>query len=566
MPPGQSPDASPDPDEVGPPGSSGTPRQRDRLSWAQSRVGQGTNPIPLWRTFTPGQASASAVGTPSGRQVSSGSQGFGLSLQDMTRPLGFPGEDPAEEGGGIVTPRLSRQATVSRQPTTTMQPEPVAVDRHELFIFTVQSAGEKFQVRPPPRHAVPPLGGGGSSMLASTSGPGPWSAREHTISGWDSQTIGGQTWSPRSNSTRGELVNASWAFSQSCSSSPRVKSYGVAVRPELLPRQDCIPDRLSGRRSHTAEDRTIRIFILLPGKQGRVAAWVPPDLRVGPLVHSEQRSRFTDVWGADAEARGYLAGKSTKRSGDAAGPEAEMRWFESEEGQRPLTPVRRLLSQQARSREGAVGTMEAMEDSRTLDQLLSVQSTTDLSKAPGGNWTADVFRTLGSLKGLLEAATGIPASRQKLVVGKTGALTDDSKALCQYGVGHGALLILSERVLRGKPKEVKHLAGPGLKKSMVKQNDIMMNLAKFLSVKVGNVSGKDLIEVMPAWHKPGVKQLEDIVERPEGVEFHDYGDMHDNKIFDAAGVVRRRFGLLPRIAGASAAAKQLQVYADAARV
>merc|ERR1719162_2614173 len=72
-----------------------------------------------------------------------------------------------------------------------------------------------------------------------------------------------------------------------------------------------------------------------------------------------------------------------------------------------------------------------------------------------------------TLKGLIEAATGIPASQQKIVFGRIGPLDDDAKALCDYDVGHGALLYLSVRpALNSKNKKtLEHLASPRLASS-----------------------------------------------------------------------------------------------------
>merc|ERR1712232_257161 len=155
---------------------------------------------------------------------------------------------------------------------------------------------------------------------------------------------------------------------------------------------------------------------------------------------------------------------------------------------------------------------------------------------------------------------------QKLVVGTGtgGPLEDDSKALCQYGIGHGSSLILSERPERGKLKEVEHLAGPGLKSTMVKQNDIMLSVRKFMRSRVGGVMGKDLIESMPAWELGRPKEEKDLVEMPDTIDFFDYGLLADNNTFDASDFVRQRFGVLPRLAEHLGAEKNVSAYADKA--
>jgi hypothetical protein len=174
-------------------------------------------------------------------------------------------------------------------------------------------------------------------------------------------------------------------------------------------------------------------------------------------------------------------------------------------------------------------------------------------------------RAVGSLKGLLEAATGLPASRMKLVFGRVGRLDDDERTLCSYGIGHGASLSLSVGPEPGAKKDVCFLAGPRLASDQ--GEDVFCTVRKFMRSKVGGVKGNELVEALPGWVRPvpaGSKGVQDLVEPEHEQAYRDYTDMHDNGIFDNVSLVRKRFGSIQRTSQAMSAAQHLQAYAAAA--
>lgn len=69
-----------------------------------------------------------------------------------------------------------------------------------------------------------------------------------------------------------------------------------------------MPDPQSGRRCVGAADGKIRVYLYIPESGDTVSMWVSPDLP----FHSPdpEQNILTDVFGLDAEARGYTAAKS----------------------------------------------------------------------------------------------------------------------------------------------------------------------------------------------------------------------------------------------------------------
>eukprot|EP00927_Polykrikos_kofoidii_P079682 TRINITY_DN76481_c0_g1_i1.p1 TRINITY_DN76481_c0_g1~~TRINITY_DN76481_c0_g1_i1.p1 ORF type:complete len:537 (-),score=54.04 TRINITY_DN76481_c0_g1_i1:163-1617(-) len=436
-----------------------------------------------------------------------------------------PGEVPSLDPSQRCTSPLASTVRTQRS-------ESPAVDRHPEYSMLQDFACSRFQVRP----LVPQLNlagldntrgnqfKGSSRQGACSSRSKDWptsSARAHS----SARGFGLDTW------TASRSVNASWGCS-SARTSRSARGCGVAVRVGSLPRQDTIPCRNSGRRTISAADRQIRIFVRLPGK-GRLAVWVPPSLLVGPSpAPTVATNCFSDFWGADAEIRGPLAGRSTVMPGSSA--------TQVERGR--LSPFRRLLAEQTVEQEGLTET--------DLCKSLGTSGTSGVSKALSArSMSPRSARAMGSLKGLLETATGVPAERQKLVFGTGGTLEDDYRALCDYDVGHGALLYLSVRPAEGTRKNVNFLASHVLALSQHHDSEaIFSELRKFLKSKVGGVLGKDIIEPLRDWETHGKKAMQVNVEWPREQPYHDYTDLPDNSIFDLVGRVRKRFGALPKLA------------------
>jgi len=402
------------------------------------------------------------------------------------------------------------------------------IDRHESFSNTVTLAGQRHEVQKRGLNTVPPL-------LLSSLEPGTtldlsqatWAEASRNASkfhGSGSRAFGSDnSWtSPRS-------TGAKWSHASTRSMSSRTSrsTCGVALRVDLLSKQDTIPDRNSGKRVRGVMDTQIRLFIRLPGK-GRLAVWVPPDLPLGPPRESEGTCVFTKFWGADAELRGPFAGKVKKEDGGR------------------VSPLRGLMAQ----------TMlggEHMDSTAFLGSLPS-----EISKmAPSTTMSPEAIQCLGSLKGLLAAATGVEPEKQKLTFRGVGALEDDSKPLFAFGVGHGALLLLSVRPGKFKRQEVKLLATKGLADSL-EANKIAGNVEAFLETEVSGVLGKDLVEHLPSWVRPKPKELHEIVEWPHENLYHDFTALPDNNIFDLTGRVRKKFNRLPRLAKASAASRKME--------
>lgn len=274
-------------------------------------------------------------------------------------------------------------------------------------------------------------------------------------------------------------------------------------------------------------------------------------MAVGPSPRVA-RDRFTDVWGLDAEVRGPLAATA-----------------------RPTDRLRELMATREGSSAGGLG-QEGTTNAISTATLCSEwgADATDLMQVSPMSPSATSSSFLGAssvgaettLKGLVEAATGVAASRQKIVFGRIGPLDDDAKALCDYDVGHGALLYLSVRpALNSKNKKtLEHLASPRLASSQ-EPGIILERIGKFVNGKVGSKKGKDLVrlEVLPDWKRPRPTAVE--VEWPHEQAYYDYSLMRDNSFFDLTGRVRRRFRDIPRAAKSVDAGRSLAAHALTAR-
>jgi len=214
-----------------------------------------------------------------------------------------------------------------------------------------------------------------------------------------------------------------------------------------------------------------------------------------------------------------------------------------------LTPVRALLAQTAESHYGDHGIDVFGED----DDL-------EVSQAS---------LVHGSLKDLIEAATGIPAKLQKLVVGLRGQLQDANKPICMYDVGHGAQLHLSIKHT-GSRKEVQHLACAALKEHHAKSHDsgfLYDNMDQFMksNASSGSRAAKDLVEPLPDWHVSMTHEPKSVTARSSELYYQDYTYLRDNHIFDLAGRIRKRFRALPRVAKSAAAPEHQQMVQEAVK-
>jgi len=329
----------------------------------------------------------------------------------------------------------------------------------------------------------------------------------------------GSTRSLRTASSRSPPQSGvSWSAASSNATGRSGRSCGVEVRPWALPRQDTIPDPRTGRRMIGAPDPQIRIFLRLPGK-GRLALWVDPDLPIGP--EAGPHDLFTELFGEDAEIRGPYARKPSSADGR-------------------LTPVRALLAR--RQQGGLAGVGAGHPSSSTLMSEDPPRGSSARSSAGHGG--------PASLKALVEAATGVPIARQKLVFGRVGPLDDHSRALCDYNIGHGALLYFSARPEPSTKKGQSFLASPKLA-DMQEPGFILDRMGKFMTGQGRSNRGKDVVECLPDWRRARSTDLK--VEWPLEQQYFDYQFMPDNHIFDLVGRVRKRFGRHDRAAKSAAA-------------
>lgn len=270
---------------------------------------------------------------------------------------------------------------------------------------------------------------------------------------------------------------------------------GVPVRLGRLARQDGIPCAVTGRRAgHGGHgDDAVRIFIRLPGGS-RFALWVSPELPVGPMV----------------------------------APPSEMLFSQPV---RATSPVRGLLAQQAEQ----AGSSFDFESS--LGDMLSGQSE-----------ASALLTEHGSLKDLIEAATGIPAQSQKLVVGQRGKVEEPTRPLHLYDIGHGALLHLTVKSCDAR-KNVQFLASPKLTANYNTAGP-WERIPKFMKSKAscGNRVAKELVEPLPDFHVSMAHEPKVLIQTASEVFYQDYTFLRDNHIFDLAGRIRKRFDKMPRVA------------------
>jgi len=317
----------------------------------------------------------------------------------------------------------------------------------------------------------------------------------------------------------------------------------VPVRPWMLPRQDAVPDRSSGKRSICAPDRRIRIFIRCAGKGGRFALWVHPDIPVGPPPPGP-RNRFTDIWGEDADERGPCAGRAASADGR-------------------MTPFRKLLAERDEQRQRH----ELGED--TEEDMDGFQIAGGPSEDPTSTWTfgastfgyGSTFATEagaeGSLKEMIEAITGVPVPRQKLTCGRVGRLDDHTRVLCEYDIGHGALLFLSVRPERGEKSQQQFLASPARVREQASAFSFDA-VNTFLDKKGGSKKGSDLVESLPDWVDSVTKPPPPQVECPQEPYYRTFTSaIHGQRMYDTSDTIRGRFPQTQRAAMANSAGKRL---------
>lgn len=283
-------------------------------------------------------------------------------------------------------------------------------------------------------------------------------------------------------------TGASSATCRSTSSNSKCGG-GIPIRLSQLPRVDCIPCRKSGRPAqHNAAQQLIRVFVRLPGRCGRVAIWASPDATVGTPPPAPL-NRFTELWGHDAEVRGPQASRTPAEDTPP----------------RPRSPVRALLARRFRE-QGVASRASANEsvanepvaswalsqgaDDDGVGSMLPPQSprgrpgaSSSLSPEPraavspsfgpetvlSASASVSLQSSGESLKAMIEAATGFPESRQRLVCGHAGPLDRDERALCDYDVGHGALLYLSLKPDATTAKEPLRFLASSAHAAMVRQ-------------------------------------------------------------------------------------------------
>jgi len=140
----------------------------------------------------------------------------------------------------------------------------------------------------------------------------------------------------------------------------------------------------------------------------------------------------------------------------------------------------------------------------------------------------------------------VPVAQQKIVFGGVGSLDDHSRCLCDYGVGQGALLLLSIRP-KGRSARVSEsfLASPRLAKKH-EPLQIMNNVAKFKKNNSGDSQSKTVVECLPDWRRATLTPLQAEWTHEQG--YFDYQFLPDNSFFDLTGRIRRRFSTHDRLA------------------
>lgn len=114
---------------------------------------------------------------------------------------------------------------------------------------------------------------------------------------------------------------------------------------------------------------------------------------------------------------------------------------------------------------------------------------------------ASLKDTQMSLKEVLEAATSIPVSQQRLVCKQRGPLNDNSRRLCDLSIGHESLLVLSMKpgawmasACSQRERRPCLLASTSLAK--VRDHQVILERVH----KQGQASLKGMVETAPRWH------------------------------------------------------------------
>lgn len=440
------------------------------------------------------------------------------------------------------------------------------LERHDLFASTVMLGADRFQVSrsqfSEAAQASIQSWPGVSGSLSSRDQSGSISARDTsalrtprpgTWGGSGSQYLAPTAWrAPKSARINRDMDSSSMlersslldsrtdlmSIDSSRRGAPSVVSCGVPVHISRLHRVDGIPDRETGRRAghkgaHGESD--IRIFIRLPGGS-RFALWVPPDIVVGPLDPPSE--------GSSESLPSFLR-----------------RFTKSEEGSLGdgrLTPLRSLLAQRSEGSDQFKDTSLFEGNVPFSLDMIGTQSEVSSDESPR--------KQQSSLKNLIEAATGIDAKRQRLVIGRRGPLEDPKKPIHTYDIGHGATLYLSIKNA-GTRAEVQFLASPALKQS----HDVHTpweHMERFMrsTATVGNRVAKDVVEPLPDWRVSFERRALAPLEYPSEMYYKDYTFLRDNHIFDLTGRIRKRFEDKPAAASKRMTEEQRQHENAALRV
>mmetsp|Transcript_7303 Transcript_7303/g.18257 ORF Transcript_7303/g.18257 Transcript_7303/m.18257 type:complete len:486 (-) Transcript_7303:283-1740(-) len=437
----------------------------------------------------------------------------------------FIGEEHDPEAHEVMAqPKLH----YGRPPVNLQRP---IVERHCDFCFTMPPATSRLAIRRHRPGCDEDFSGltGGSSSLRSV----PEASSAHPATARATVT--------------GNGIDSVICSSTSNLSTQSRRSCGVPVRPWMLPRQDTVPDRNSGKRSICAPDRRIRIFIRIAGKGGRIALWVHPDIPIGPPPPGP-RNRFTDIWGESADGGGPCVGRA-----------------ESADGR--LTPFRKLLAERDEQRQRELQELDEEAggdvDDFQVAGLPSEECTSSLqfggastSFAVGSTFATETHAE-GSLKELLEAITGVSVPRQKLTCGRVGRLDDHRRVLCEYDIGHGALLFLSVQPEKGQKSHQRFLASPARAQEQV--SAFSFNIVNnFVSNKVGPKKGSGLVESLPDWRDSVTKPAPPLVESPQEPYYRTFiNAMHGKRMYDTSDTIRGRFPQTQRAATAHSASKRL---------
>jgi hypothetical protein len=376
-----------------------------------------------------------------------------------------------EHPRGLLIPRLPIHNTKAERPVSDITVHTQAVDRHIDFALTVDLAATSVKFA---KFQLPEL----DPLWTTCTLNDLWKV---PCASSPTASICQFSGKLSSRSTRNMTSRTGKAVS---SSGHSAYCTGVAIRPYKLAREETIPVRSNGKRSLAASDRKIRIWVQLP--EGKLGIWVDPDLPVGPSSPAEPKDLFERYWGVNAE----LNGPYTCRSEGTGGR---------------ITPVRALLSARSlclhRNREAiatSTGVLSLSTSGENLTQMSPCTSAAMIS-------TMVEHERQSNLKAMIEAATGLPIAQQLLVFGLTGKLDDNSKVLCDYGIGHGALLLLSKRrdhlprssrdCHKRRPRMVPPLEVQHPEKSILNPGGGAFRRARRFQRSVG----KDVLEVVPNW-------------------------------------------------------------------